>query len=163
MTSPRGSRREYPREARVAELLREILGTAIDRIDDGRLEGVVVTGVDVERELRSAVVWFDSDGPDDAVAALGEHRAGLQSAINDQAHLRRTPVLEFRSDESISTGNRIEEILSGLDIPAAGDADPAATGASEDDPDAAIGAGEDDPDAAIGASEHDPGAERDVR
>lgn len=101
----------------MAELLREILGSALDRIDDERLEGVVVTGVDVERELRSAVVWFDSDAPDEAGEALVDHRAGLQATINDQSRLRRTPVLEFRLDESISTANRVEQILSGLDIP----------------------------------------------
>lgn len=132
MASPRGSRREYPREARVAELLREILGGAIDRIDDDRLEGVVVTGVDVERELRSAVVWFDSDGPEEAVEALGEHRTDLQTIINEQARLRRTPVLEFRPDESITTGNRIESILSGLDIPPDDEADGSAPGGTDD-------------------------------
>lgn len=105
----------------MSELLREILGSAIDRIDDDRLTGVVVTGVDVDREVQTAVVWFDSDGPEDAARALAERRADLQMTINDESRLRRTPVLEFRSDESISTGNRIEEILSGLDIPPEGD------------------------------------------
>jgi ribosome-binding factor A len=117
----RGSRREYPREARVSELIREILGERCARLadDDGRLEGVVVTSVEVERELRHATVWFDADDPDDARAALGDHRVDLQAAINDQARLRRTPVLEFRYDHAIAEGGRVDEILAGLDIPPA--------------------------------------------
>jgi ribosome-binding factor A len=117
----RGSRREYPREARVSELVREILGERCARLadDDERLGGVVITGVEVERELRQATVWYDADDPDDAHAGLTEHRVDLQAAINDQARLRRTPVLEFRYDHAIAEGSRVDEILAGLDIPPA--------------------------------------------
>jgi len=113
----RGSRREYPRTARVAELLREVLGSEIDRLDDPRLDGVVVTGVDVQQELRGAVVWLDADDPDEVLGALAGHRVELQRAVNAQTRLRNTPVLEFRHDTSIGTGGRIEQILADLDIP----------------------------------------------
>ena len=117
----RGSRREYPREARVSELVREIVGERCARLadDDERLGGVVVTGVEVERELRHATVWYDADDPDDAHAALTEHRVDLQAAINHEARIRRTPVLEFRYDPAIAKGGRVDEILASLDIPPA--------------------------------------------
>ena len=132
MSRSRGSRREYPRTARVAELLREVLGTAIDGLDDPRLEGVVVTGVDVEQELRSATVWLDADDPDDALEATAGHRVELQRAVNEQTRLRNTPVLDFRIDTSIGTAGRIEQILADLDIPTS--AEPPTGPAADPDP-----------------------------
>lgn len=117
MTPSEKSRREYPREVRVGELLREVLGSEIERLEVADLQGVVVTGVDVDPELRSATVWIDADEPDSALAALDKERVGFQQAVNEQTRLRHTPVLQFRHDTSIATGNRIEQILSGLEIP----------------------------------------------
>ena len=50
------------------------------------------------------------------LAALEDHRRGIQAAINRQARFRRTPELVFRPDEVGRTANRIEDILRGLDL-----------------------------------------------
>ena len=102
--------RRYPRTARVNELVREVVAEELERIDDERLELVTVTGVDVEPDLRRAVVWFTSltEGVDEVLA---EHCVRLQAAIGRQVRMKRTPELTFRPDPAISTGRRVEDIL----------------------------------------------------
>jgi ribosome-binding factor A len=108
-------RREYPRTARVNELVREIIGDELERIDDPRLEMVSITAVDIEQELTQGVVFFSSfNGPDadqNVLAALSEHRARLQASIARQSRMRRTPSLRFSPDGGVRDGMRIEEIL----------------------------------------------------
>jgi len=109
------SAREYPRTARVNELLREIIGDELERIDDPRLEWVSVTGVEVNPELTSAMVFYSSLGgvEEDPVVleALAERRVRLQGAIARQARLRRTPELHFAPDRGVREGLRVEELL----------------------------------------------------
>ncbi len=69
----RSTAREYPRTARLNELLREIIGEELERIDDDRLDVVTVISVDTESDLRRAVVYYDcldgEAGDEDALAA----------------------------------------------------------------------------------------------
>ncbi len=113
----RGGRREYPRSARVGHLIQEILAETIERIDDDRLTLVSITGVDVDNELEKAVVFFDADDPEGAMLVLDELTPRLRSAVSREARIRRTPRLEFQPDSSIVLGDRVEEILSVLEIP----------------------------------------------
>ena len=65
--------------------------------------------------MRRAVVHFDSlqgaEGDAEVLEALGDHRRRMQTAIADQVRARRTPVLEFRPDETIRAAERIDEVL----------------------------------------------------
>lgn len=110
-----GSSRDYPRTARVNELLREIIGDELERLDDPTLEWVSITGVAVNPELTSATVFFSSlDGAESdpaVLAALGDRRVRLQAAIGRQARLRRTPELHFQPDTGVRDGLKVEQIL----------------------------------------------------
>jgi ribosome-binding factor A len=119
-----GTARDYPRTARLNQLLQEIVAEEIERIDDERLGFFTVVGVEVDPDLRHAVVWYtalgpddDAGGPDDAAAraelaeALDEHRPRLQRAIGRQARMKRTPELAFRPDALIRQAERVEQIL----------------------------------------------------
>lgn len=108
-----GQARQYPRTARVNELIREILAETVERLDDERLELVTITHVAVDPDLRRAAVDFAclGQGEDEAAEALAEHRVQLQAAIGRQARLKRTPELRFELDRAIETGARIEELL----------------------------------------------------
>src|SRR5690606_7588862 len=113
-----GGRREYPRTARVNELVREIVADELERIDDPRLELVSVTAVQVEQELTQGVVYFSSlvgeDSDAEVLGALHQYRTRLQSAIARQSRMRRTPALRFAPDGGVRGGERIEELLRGL-------------------------------------------------
>jgi ribosome-binding factor A len=118
-----GTARDYPRTARLNHLIHEIVAEELERIDDERLGFLTVVAVEVERDLRRAVVWYTTldgpaGGPDDAhhtdgalADALEGHRARIQSAIARQAHIRRTPELSFQPDLVIRQAERVEEIL----------------------------------------------------
>ncbi len=110
-----GSSRGYPRQARLSEVLREIIADELTRIDDERLDFVTVTSIDVDAEMNRAIVFYDSLGgveDDEAIqAVLGEYRARMQASINRQMHARKTPILSFKPDEVIRAAERIEEVL----------------------------------------------------
>jgi len=118
-----GTARDYPRTARLNHLLQEIVAEEIERLDDERLGFFTVVGVEVDPDLRRAVVWYtalgavdDADGAGGAASAelaeaLDEHRARLQRAIGRQARIKRTPELSFRPDAVIRQAERVEQIL----------------------------------------------------
>ncbi len=110
-----GGSRDFPRTARVNELLREIIGDELERIDDPRLEWVSITGVDTNPELTTATVFYSSLGGAESdpvvLEALAERRVRLQSAIGRQARLRRTPELHFGPDRGVREGLRVEALL----------------------------------------------------
>lgn len=112
-------RRGFARGDRLGELLREILADELARIDDDRLTFVTITGVEVDRDLAFADVYFstvDLDAEVEAAAAetLARHRRRLQSAVGRQAHVRRVPALRFHPDEGMRAGARVEMILRSL-------------------------------------------------
>ena len=115
----------------MGELLREILADELTRLDDDRLALVTITGVEVDRDLAVADVYFstvDLD-PDVEAAAMGileRYRRRLQAAVGRQARVRRVPNLRFHPDEGMHAGARVEEILRSLrDSTASGDTPPA--------------------------------------
>lgn len=113
----RPSRRQYPRTARVNHLIQEIVADALARVDDERLTLVAITGVEVDRGLERAVVYFDdpdADQDDEVLTALGRLAPRLRETINAEARLRRVPALEFRPDPGVRAGDRIDQILRGL-------------------------------------------------
>jgi ribosome-binding factor A len=109
---------DYPRTARLNELIHQIVAEELERIDDEAIELVTVVAVSTEPDLRRATVYVAGlGGPEDdeaLLAALGAHRKRLQSAIGAQARFKRTPELTFEADEVTRTANRIESILRSL-------------------------------------------------
>jgi ribosome-binding factor A len=102
----------YPRTARVNALLQVVLAEELERLADidARLRMVTVTGVETDRDLSRARVYFDSLG-EATVEALAEHRKRLQAAVGAQVRMRRTPLLEFVADPAIAAAQRLEVLL----------------------------------------------------
>lgn len=119
MTRPRrrpaATPHQYPRSARLGELLREVLAEQLERIEDERLELVTITRIDVDSEMNRALVFFDSlsgaDGDAEILEGFATHRVRLQGAIGRQVRAKKTPILDFRPDEVIREAERIERIL----------------------------------------------------
>jgi ribosome-binding factor A len=106
--------REFPRTARLNQLVHEIVADEVERLDDDRLGFLTIIRVEVEPDLRHAVVWYSSlDAVDDDALhdALAQHRARLQAAVARQARLKRTPELAFRADDVTRSAQRVEGII----------------------------------------------------
>ncbi len=102
------------RTARVGELIRRIVAEAIEDLDDERLDMVSITGVEVDRELSRAIVWFttlDDDDDPEVAEAFGEYAGRLRHAVGTQSRLRRAPFLDFRADVTLRSAQRIEDII----------------------------------------------------
>jgi ribosome-binding factor A len=119
MSRPRrpatASTHRYPRTARLNESLREVIAEDLVRIDDDRLALVTITAIDVDAEMNRAVVFFDSlageDGDEEILAAFADHRVKLQSSVGRQVRAKKTPILQFKPDQTIRAAERIERIL----------------------------------------------------
>ena len=128
MSHGRGAPRQYPRTARVNEVVREVLGDELERLNDPRLGLVTITGVDVGADLRQATVYYSALGRAGERGAgvvpelAPEQRAATQAALTSaaphlraelgrQVRLKYLPELHFVEDPSIAAGNRIDEIL----------------------------------------------------
>ena len=121
--SNNGPARQYPRTARLNELLREILADELEHLDDDRLQMLTITSVDIDGDLRRAAVFYDSlvgeDGDEQILEALGEIRWKLQRAIGREARIKHTPELSFAPDPAVRSGARIDELLAVIPEPSA--------------------------------------------
>lgn len=112
---PASSTHSYPRTARLNESLREVIADELTRIDDERLEFVTITSIDVDPEMNRAIVFFDSlrgeEGDAEILGVLGEYRVRIQSSVGRQVRAKKTPILQFRADETIRAAERIEKVL----------------------------------------------------
>jgi len=109
------TRRRFARTARLSETLREVIADELAKIDDERLGFLTITSVDVDSEMNRGIVFYDSihgvEGDEMILEALNDYRKRLQSVIADQVRARRTPILQFRPDDSIRAAQRIDEVL----------------------------------------------------
>ena len=122
MAQSRRTPHNYQRTDRVSALVRSIVADQLERLgdaSDGAFDGVVITGVDVDRELSAATVYYDlreRELADEVALAFEEHHSRMQRAVGQQTRLRRTPALRFRLDESLAAADRISALLAELDL-----------------------------------------------
>jgi ribosome-binding factor A len=107
---------------RVNALLRRELAEAFFRVfaSEGLdLAAITVTRVQCARNLRNATVHVSILGHErergSILQRIARRHGDLQALINRDCHLKYTPRLEFRLDDSIAKGDRILDVLSHLD------------------------------------------------
>jgi ribosome-binding factor A len=104
------------RQQRVNHLLHHEISNVLEReLDDPRLTGLTVSGVEISPDLRYARVFIVMAA--DALPEV-EARAGLESAkpvlrreLAKRVQLRVMPELDFRFDHSLDYAERIERLL----------------------------------------------------
>jgi ribosome-binding factor A len=94
-------------ESHLFELITELLS---QEAYDPRLEGVVITAVELNEDLSVAKV-FTMGGGEDAQKGLRKAAAFLRSEVGKALRLRTAPALRFHEDRSLERYNRIEGIL----------------------------------------------------
>jgi ribosome-binding factor A len=105
------------RASRVAGRMAEEIVAALRGLDDPRLEGVLVSRVEVTDDLQQAKVYVRRQGGVDEKAvkamlkALGAAAGRLRRVAGQALALRYTPELRFFYDASLDHVTRIEELL----------------------------------------------------
>jgi ribosome-binding factor A len=93
----------------VRDRLAAILGSDVR---DPRLQGVSVTAVELAPDLSVARVFYRVLGdPEEAARGLEQARVFIRRRLAEGIALRRVPELDFRLDESVDRGERIDQIL----------------------------------------------------
>ncbi len=108
--------RDFPRSRRIEDQIQRSLSEIIrTHVRDPRLHGVVITGVDVSRDLSVAWVYFSSlDGQQDRAtlenafeSALGFLRTQLAGHLT----VRHVPELRMRYDDTTERGSAMEQLI----------------------------------------------------
>ncbi|HET6657229.1 MAG TPA: 30S ribosome-binding factor RbfA [Gaiellaceae bacterium] len=103
---------------RVNEALREVLSEGIGTLKDPRIGFVTVTGVDTSPDLRHATVYVSVLGSekkrDATIAGLQSSHGVLQSRVNSELRLKRTPQLTFEYDPTVERGVRLSRLIDEL-------------------------------------------------
>jgi ribosome-binding factor A len=103
---------------RVNEALREVLSEGIAMLKDPRIGFVTVTGVDTSPDLSHATVYVSVLGSERkreaSMAGLQSSHGVLQTLVNRELRLKRTPQLTFQYDPTVERGVRLSRLIDEL-------------------------------------------------
>jgi ribosome-binding factor A len=103
---------------RVNMALKEVLSEGIGELKDPRIGFVTVTGVAASRDLRHAKVFVSVLGSararEETLAGLQSSHGVLQSKVNRELSLKRTPLLTFEYDPTVERGVRLSRLIDEL-------------------------------------------------
>src|ERR671925_889324 len=106
------------RMRRVNEALKEVLSEGIGDLKDPRIGFVTVTGVETSPDLRHATVFVSVLGSESkrraTLTGLQSSHGVLQSRVNRELRLKRTPQLTFEYDPTIERGVRLSRLIDEL-------------------------------------------------
>ena len=116
------------KQRRMNDRIQHILSGLLQReINDPRLRDVTITEVQLDPELEVARVYVSALGDESREAEVmkGFRRAKgfLRRELGKRVRLRKTPELRFDWDRTLAHAERINQLISGLDIPAEPEAD----------------------------------------
>jgi ribosome-binding factor A len=107
------------RMRRVNEAVREVLSDAIKLLKDPRVGFVTVTDVRTSPDLRHARVYVSVLGTESERAAtmdgLTSAHGVLQSVVNRELRIKRTPTLDFIYDDTAERADRLERMLADME------------------------------------------------
>ena len=103
---------------RVNEAVREVLSESVGDLKDPRIGFVTVTGVKTSTDLRQATVYVSVLGSPKrrraTLAGLESSRGLLQTRLNAELRLKRTPQLSFEYDQTVEQGVRLSKLIDEL-------------------------------------------------
>lgn len=112
------------KQDRVGERIQAILSELLLRdVADPRLRNITVTGVKIDHELMYADVYINALGDESrqqvVLAGLERAKGFLRREVAKRVKLRSAPELKFHWDATLERGERLNRLLSSLDIPPA--------------------------------------------
>ncbi len=92
----------------------EISKILMTEVKDENIRFVTITGCDITNDLSFAKVYFtvlEDDQKEEVLKALQKASSFIRGKLSERVEIRHTPELKFIYDESISYGEKIEEII----------------------------------------------------
>lgn len=110
------------KQDRMSERVRTILSELLLReVRDPRLQGVTITEVKMDPELMSADIFVNALGDEsrqkEVLYGLKSANGFLRREVGKRVRLRNTPELHFHWDATLQRGERLNQLISSLDIP----------------------------------------------
>ena len=110
------------KQGRMNDRIHQILSQLLLReVSDPRLQDLTVTEVSLDPELMYAKVYVSAMGDesreDIVMKALGRAQGYLRREVGKRIRLRNTPELHFHWDHTLESADRINQIISSLEIP----------------------------------------------
>ena len=106
---------DFTRNQRVADQIGRALGRLlIEVLEDPRVRGATVSGVDLSPDMRHATVHVTLPADADAASALRalDRASGLlRRRLGKQVRLKYLPDLRFEHDTTLDRVDRIEQLL----------------------------------------------------
>ncbi len=103
------------RDRRVAELLRsEIAETILREVKDPKVKDVVITGVEISKDLSSAKVFFSTynkAAKEGIEKGLNRSAGYIKHCIVKGLTIKKVPDLRFIYDDSSDYGQKIDNVL----------------------------------------------------
>jgi ribosome-binding factor A len=110
--------RKTRRTSRVGETLRgAIVEVFRHDLKDNRLAMVTVTGAEISPDLHFARIFISGLNEDEIkkiAKDLNQQKGRIRHFLGQRIHLRYTPELDFRYDETSARAGRIEQLLSDI-------------------------------------------------
>ncbi len=106
----------FKRAIQVAEALkREASDIIANHLKDHRLGFITVTGVEMADDLRYAKIFLSVMGDEEArersLQGLESAKGFVRRELGQRLRLKFTPEIDFRIDQSVATGDRIDRLL----------------------------------------------------
>jgi len=102
---------------RLEKILEREISTILMNSKDERLRFVITTNVRLTGDLSIATVYYTVMGNNDINEisnGLNDAKGFIRSSLGKVLEVKKIPELKFKYDESLEYGNRIENILKGL-------------------------------------------------
>ena len=110
------------KQERMGDRIQQILSQLLLReISDPRLQGLTVTEVQLDAELMYAKVYVNALGDEsrerEVMAGLKRASGFLRREVGKRIRIRNTPELHFHWDKTLERAERINSLISNLNIP----------------------------------------------
>ena len=110
------------KQQRMGDRIRQILSQLLLReVSDPRLQGITVTEVKIDAELMYAKIYVNALGDEsrekEVMEGLNKANGFLRREVGQRIRIRNTPELHFYWDKTLERAERINNIISNLDIP----------------------------------------------
>lgn len=111
---------EFQRRDRLVEVIRAELAGILRRVKDPRLSGLLtVTGVELSRDLKTAVAFYSIYGSDEnrahSARALASAAPFIRYELKSRLRLKVIPTVRFEYDQTPERAGRVLELLTRIE------------------------------------------------